>query len=133
MADIFSNLYLAVSVNYYHDKYKASPILTNHIIDNLINENQQKINNIINNMSYDKYLVSHLKKKIKPRNYNNELNIFNEIMNNENIMNEIKKNIFYENTIIHDMENINNIEDNNNVIVDNLKQEIINVEEYKNI
>jgi len=43
MADIFSNLYLALSVQYYHNNYKASIKLTDYIINKLLNENQNKI------------------------------------------------------------------------------------------
>ena len=38
MADIFSNLYLACSVQYYENNYKASRLLTNYIIEKLINQ-----------------------------------------------------------------------------------------------
>ena len=44
MADIFSNLYLALSVRYYHMNNNASDLLTNYVVKRLINENQLKIN-----------------------------------------------------------------------------------------
>ena len=62
MADIFSNLYLACSVKYYHDKYQASDKLTNYIINRLLDENQIKINTVINNLGAMKYLLCHMKK-----------------------------------------------------------------------
>ena len=129
MADVFSNLYLALSVQYYHKKYDVSSLLTEYIINQIINENQVKINNVIDNLP-NYMLLSHMKKKPISRDYDNENKIFNEIMNNTNIIDEIKKNIYYDNTIIKDMEDINMIEDKNNVIYDKMKNNIINVDEY---
>ena len=56
MADIFSNLYLAISVQYYHNKYKSSSIFTEYIIDKLVNDNQVKINRVIDNLGKELYL-----------------------------------------------------------------------------
>ena len=42
MADIFGNLYLVFSVNYYQKHYESSETLTNYIIKRLMNENQEK-------------------------------------------------------------------------------------------
>ena len=47
MADIFSNLYLALSVQYYHNHYNASLKLTDYIINKLVNENKKLINCVI--------------------------------------------------------------------------------------
>ena len=49
MADIFSNLYLGICVNYYQSKYKTNEKLTKYIMQNITNENQIKINKIIDN------------------------------------------------------------------------------------
>ena len=54
-------------------------------------ENQEKINKIIDNLGYERYLLSHLKKNYKAITYDNEREIFDEIMENENIINEIQK------------------------------------------
>ena len=50
MADMFSNLYLALSVEYYHKNNKASKLLTDHILYKLIDENQEKINKVVDNL-----------------------------------------------------------------------------------
>ena len=47
MADIFSNLYLAIGVQYYHHHYQASYKLTHYVTQRLLYENQCKINYII--------------------------------------------------------------------------------------
>ena len=104
MADIYSNLYMAISVEYYHKHNKASSILTEYIIEKLINENQLKINSVIDNLGPERFLLQHLKKQIKSDNIENERLIFNEIINNPNIINEIKKNIHVEDNILYDLE-----------------------------
>ena len=91
MADIFSNLYLSLSVYNYHLNYNSSKILTDYIISKLINENQIKINRIIDNLGPERFLLQHMKKNPKNISYDEERKVFNEIMNNKNIINEILK------------------------------------------
>tara|TARA_B100000925_G_scaffold255604_1_gene209061 strand:- start:2294 stop:4222 length:1929 start_codon:yes stop_codon:yes gene_type:complete len=130
MADIFSNLYLALSVKYYHENNNASSKLTNYIIEKLINENQQKINTVVENLGPEKYLLMHLKGKVRNRNYKEERALFNEIMNNENIMKEIKKNIYIpDNSILNDFSKLKEYKDNQEEL-EKIKSRIINVGEY---
>ena len=110
MADIFSNLYLAIGVQYYHHHYQASYKLTHYVTQRLLYENQCKINYIIDNLGPEKYLLYHLKKTPMAPSYQDQRDTFDEIMNNENIMTEIKKNIVIRNNILEDMELINNID-----------------------
>ncbi len=131
MADIFSNIYLALSVQYYHNLNNSSAILTEYIINRLMNENQLKINKVIDNLGGERYLLQHLKRKVEYGSYNSERVVFNEIMNNKNIINEIKKNIHVENNILADLETINN-KNISDLEHDNLKHKIINVGEYSN-
>ncbi len=131
MADIFSNLYLAISVNYYEKNYNVSKVLTNYIIKRLLNENQIKINKVIDNLSYEKYFLLHMKKTVKEISYKEEREFFNEIMNNKNIINEIRKNVYTGNNIIGDLEKINTL-DKNSEEFKILKDKIINVGEYPN-
>ena len=130
MADIFGNLYLALSVNYYQKHYESSETLTNYIIKRLMNENQEKINKVIDNLNVDKYLLMHLKKYNKPITYEEEREIFKEITNNPKIMDEIKKNIYIKD-ILKDFEKINDHE-KNSIKYNLIKNRIINVSEYVN-
>ena len=92
MADIFSNLYLAISVKYYHIHNNASEKLTNYIVDTLIKQNQEKINKVIDNLSFlERCILIHLKKSTKTILYSREKDIFKEIMTNPHIINNIKK------------------------------------------
>ena len=134
MADIFSNLYLALSVQYYHNKYKASIKLTDYIINKLLNENQNKINEVINNLGSERILLKHLINPVYNISYEEENKIFEEIMNNPNIINEIKKNIYVENNILADLERAGSGElDLNSEEYKSLKNRIINVDEFNNI
>lgn len=127
MADIFSNLYLALSVKYYSNNRVTSNKLTEYIIERLLNENQSKINNVIDNLGIEKYILLHLKGKVKSRNYKQEKEIFNEIMNDPKIMKEIKKHIYIQpGSILDDFKEF----ENNESINDELKNKIINVGEY---
>lgn len=130
MADVFSNLYLAISVRYYQEHYKASEELTNYIIDNLVNENNIKINEIINNLGPERFLLQQLKKKPIYKNYNNEKKIFNHILKNKKIIEEIEKNIHISG-VIKDMKEIE-LYNYDTQEYDMLKNKIINVDEYKN-
>ena len=130
MADIFSNLYLAISVRYYHNQFKASSKLTNYIIDNLLKENQQKINNIISNLGIERFALLHLNKNINKANFEGERLIFKEITENKNIIKEIKKNIFLKG-ILSDFEEISKLKENTEEY-NRLKEKIINVGEFRN-
>ena len=134
MADIFSNLYLASSVQYYHNNYNSSLKLTNYIINKLINENQNKINEVINNLGAERFLLKHLINPVYNISYKEENEIFNEIMNNSNIMKEFKKNIFVKDNILSDLELAGS--DKLDITSDeykSLKNKIINVGEFENI
>ena len=113
MADIFSNLYLALSVEFYHKNYNSSIILTDYIVDKLINENIVLINTVIDNLGPEKYLIKHLKNIPANNNFNTEKILFNEILNNNNIIEEIEKNIYLKNNILEDMKKANEIKDKN--------------------
>ena len=133
MADIFSNLYLAISVNYYENNYNVSKKLTNYIIDQLLNENQSKINEVINNLGYERYLLKHLINPVVLKNYENERIIFNEIIENPKILQELKKNIYVKDNILSDLEEINSLSDKNSNKYKLLYNKIINVDEFNNL
>lgn len=134
MADIFSNLYLALSVNYYHHNNNASKLLTDYIIDKLVIENQKIINKVVDNLGFERYLLQHLKNSVNLLSYNREREIFKEIMENGNILDEIEKNIHINNNILHDlkMAGEKNIDKKSEFYL-SLQEKIINVDEYQNI
>lgn len=130
MADIFSNLYLAQSAFYYHKHYEASEKLTMYVTKRLINENQAKINKVIDNLGPERFLLQHMKRAYVPISYQEEREMFREIMENPNIVNEIKKNVYLKG-IMKDFEEIETL-DKNTAKYSILKNRIINVDEYEN-
>ena len=129
MADIFGNLYMAIAVSRYEP---CSNMLKNYIIDRLVNENQLKINKIIRNLGWERFLLGHLVKTIISKTYNDERSIFNEIINNPIILQEIRKNIITDGTILETMDNIHNCQEGTSEYNKQLNK-IINVDEYENI
>ena len=132
MADIFSNLYLAISVKHYHTQYNASKLLTDYIIDKLLNENQLLINKVIDNLGYERYLLLHMKKNVVSDIFNEEKMIFNEIVSNPYITNEIKKNIYIKpNSILNDLQEHTLLNEGGiKLFNDDLYNRIINVGEF---
>ena len=132
MADIFSNLYMGISVLYYDKHTQTSPELTYYILDNIVRENQTIINRVISNMGYEKYLLYPLNRTVKDIDYNREREIFKEIIENPAIIKEIKKNIWIKNTVLEDLESAGRRDiDKNSEKYRELKDRIINVGEYK--
>ena len=132
MADMFSNLYLAISVQYYHDNYNSSKLLTEYVIERLLVENRIIMERVINNLGFfEKLFLSHLIIIPEPINYENERIIFKEIMENPQIIKEIKKNIHIDNTILEDLENFTKLQDDG-IYDEILYNKIIQVGEFHN-
>jgi len=131
MADIFSNLYLAYSVKWYHQHFGISEKLTDYCINRLLDENSIKFNRVINDSPF-KLLLLHLKKKPNLESYNDKHLILNEINNNTNIINTIKQDVYTKNTILEDLETLNTL-DKNSHEYKSLYQKVINVTEYLNL
>ena len=66
MADIFSNLYLAHSVRWYHKQHNVSDILTEYCINRLLDENNERFNRVVNSLKH-KPILLHLSKKHQTR------------------------------------------------------------------
>jgi acyl-CoA dehydrogenase len=110
MADILSNIYLAQSLIWYHNNY-ANNIPTeirDYCINKLCNEAEQKINLVINN-----YPIPSVKLLLKPTQYKviydefkNENKIYDILIRDSNLHQLLKENIFYENTVIENLEKL---------------------------
>ena len=130
MADIFSNLYLAIAVSNYGKNNNVIPLLTEYVIERLTNENRSKINEVVDNLGIEKYILYHLKSEVKSVDYNKERQVFDLILNNKSIEEEIQKNI-YLHGVLKDMKDISTIDKKNNKY-SILENKIINVGEYEN-
>ena len=131
MADIFSNIYLAHSVKWYNEQNDVSELFTNYCIERLTNENNEKINTVINNYPLFKVFLPHLKNSVKTDNYKQKRFIMEEIEKNPKIMEFVKQDIFMEGTILEDLERLN-ILDPESDEYKNLYRKVISVGEFKN-
>jgi hypothetical protein len=92
-----------------------------------------KINKIITNSPiYSKILTFQLISKQKVESYNNNTNFINEIKNNNKIMDEFKKDIYIKNTILEDLDKLNDLKSDSKEY-EKLYNKIIQVGEYKNV
>lgn len=131
MADIFSNLYLAYSVKWFEENNKISNILSEYCINKLLNENQIIFNKIIDNSPIiHKPFIYHMKGIIRYDNYKNNSTIINEIITNNKIMETFKKDIIIKDSILEELDKLNQI-DFNSIEYKELYDKVIQVGEYK--
>ena len=131
MADMFSNLYLAVSVKYYQKKHNVSQKYTNYVVKRLLKENKHIMNRVIDNLGPERYLLLHMKRTPCSNYYDNEKTMFEYIMKETKIMDEIKKNIHIKGTVLEDMESVL-IEDKKGIWNKDLANKVIQVGEFEN-
>ena len=131
MADQFGNLYMAISVKYYAQQNNIQSPWIDYVIDRLIYENRNIMNNIIDNLGAERYFIQHLKTSVPSRYYDNEQLMFNEFMYNPKIIEEVKKNIFTNDTILEKLETTTN-EINDGYWDNPLRNDVIQVGEYYN-
>lgn len=130
MADILSNLYLAHSVNWYHENNNVSKELTDYCIENLCRENQLKINRVIENMNLSG-LLFFMKKNEGSLKYNEKKKIIHELKNNKKLMNELKSDIYLENKALKKLIELDEL-DQNSEKYRTLYNNVIQVGEYNN-
>ena len=133
MAEILSNLYLAHSVKWYQKQHKVSKIFTEYVINRLLNENQVKINRVLDNNLYIKIPNLFLKKQVPSANYNMNRIIIKEFENNPQIVNHLLKDVYIKNNELHDLLKLDELQKNNKDEYNNLYNKIIQVGEYKNL
>ena len=130
MADIFSNLYLAHSVLWYHKQFNVSKKLTDYCVDRLCSENQIIMNRVIDNLGPMRFLLCLSKKKVTTMSYASHKEIISEMEKNNKIMDFVSKDIYIEGTILEKLSKLNTLRGKE---YDELYDEIIQVGEYKNI
>jgi acyl-CoA dehydrogenase len=131
MADILSNIYLAESVIWYHNNNTSIPVeIRDYCIDKLCSEAEMKLNLVINNHPNKiiRLLLKPTQCKIKYDKFRDENKIYH-LINNENVLNLLKENIFYENNVIEDLETLSKL-NKNTELYKKLYNTVINVGEY---
>ena len=131
MADIMSNLYLGYAVMWYQENHKVSKKLTNYCLERLVVENQNLINRVVDNSGMYKPLLWHMKRKVKSTKYDNNRDIMKEFINNKNIINEIKKDLYLKDTVLEKLENLSYM-DKKTDHYNKLYNDVIQVGEFNN-
>ena len=131
MADLFGNLYMAIAVKYYAEKHNIQSKWTDYVIERLVYENQFIMNEVIDNLDYQKYLLKHLKKTPPSIDYSESCTMFNEIIENKELIEEVKKNIHIEGTILEDLSKAGDLMDENH-FQEPIIRKVIQVGEYDN-
>jgi len=136
MSDILSNLYLSYSILWYHKHYLSSNDVTYNLLRNeclkyLLNEIDYKINLIISN-----YEISSLKPFLYPikntiiyPKLENKNILYKLIINNKELHNIFKNDIYYKDTVLEKMEILLSMNPKTKEYKE-LYQDIISVGEY---
>jgi acyl-CoA dehydrogenase len=135
MSDILSNLYLAYSVLWYYKHYQvaneANSFLRDECIHYLLNELDYKMNVIIANYPFPiiRPLLYPITNKITYEHLENKNKLYKLILENKDLHNIFKNDIYYKGTVLEKMENLLNMKANTDEY-NKLYQDIISVDEY---
>ena len=133
MADILSNLYLSYSLIWYHHHYEDKSVLflRDECINYLMNELEYKMNLVIEN--YPIKIISPflypLKNRITYHVLENKNKLYSLILDNKELHEIFKNDIYYKDTVLEKMEKLRNI-DKSSTDYEKLYQDIIKVGEY---
>jgi acyl-CoA dehydrogenase len=138
MADILSNIFLSYAVIWYfhhhYDRQENARIMMNFLVDNLCQEAEIKLNTLIKN--YPNKLLSTVliptRTKLKETDFRKMKEVFEIIQNDPQFIHDIKKDLFYEDTVIERLEKLSMINKKQNPKDYNeLYQKIIQVGEFE--
>jgi acyl-CoA dehydrogenase len=135
MSDILSNLYLSYSVLWYYKHYQlmndTNTLLRDECIHYLMNELDYKMNLVIANYPIPilKPFLYPLTNKIKYTDLENKNKLYKFIIENENLHNIFKNDIYYQGTVLEKMEKLRKMNPNTEEY-NQLYQDIIKVGEY---
>lgn len=93
MADFFSNLYLAYSVEWYQNSNNVSETLTKYCINRLLDENVVIINRVISNNTLYRYALWHLKTPPRNTSYMDKREVSRVLKDNNKIWEALKKDL----------------------------------------
>jgi acyl-CoA dehydrogenase len=110
MSDILSNIYLSYSILWYHHHFLKNnhELLKTQCIDNLLNEIDYKLNLIIDNYPIKtiQSLLYPLRNKINYTNLEKKNELYKYVLNNKELNDILKDDIYYKNTVLEKMESI---------------------------
>lgn len=137
MADILSNLYLCYSLIWYHyhnhdnNKNNNNLLLRNECIDYLLNELEYKMNLVVDNypISVLRPFLFPIKNTITMPILENKNKLYKFILENHELHDLFKNDIYYKGTVLEKMENLRKLKPNSPEY-QQLYQNIIRVGEY---
>uniref|UniRef100_A0A6C0E4T0 Acyl-coenzyme A dehydrogenase n=1 Tax=viral metagenome TaxID=1070528 RepID=A0A6C0E4T0_9ZZZZ len=138
MADILSNLYLSYGLLWYHchhphdnNKNNVNLLLRNECMDYLLNELEYKMNLVVDNypISVLRPFLLPVKNTIRMPILENKNKLYKFILENHELHDLFKKDIYYKGTVLEKMENLRNLTPNTPEY-QQLYQNIICVGEY---
>lgn len=134
MADILSNLYISHGLMWYHIHHYQSPyILREKCLEYLLNDAEHKMNLVIANYPVRaiKFLLRPLVSSTSYPMFEKNNDLYKMILDNDELHETFKNDIYYKGTVIEKMENLQKME-RNSVEYEKLYQDIISVGEFKN-
>lgn len=131
MADIFSNLYLAHSVQWHQNEYRLSSKLSHYCIERTLNENKKLFNEVIDNLGYVGYLLYFTKHKIPTQRITDNKEILDEVLHNPKIMNYLKQDIDLKHNALKDLLELSELDEKSEEY-EKLYQKVIQVGEFDN-
>lgn len=136
MADILSNIYLAESILWYHNNHGVSvpEVVRDYCVKRLCREAEANVRLVIEN-----YPNPLLRALLKPtgftyfadtRCFKEDNSVFKVLLEDEHVDNLLKEHVFYENTVLEDLETLTQLKKAKNTeAYQKLYQEIIQVGE----
>ena len=132
VADYFSNIYLAYSVQWYQEQFQVSDVLSQYCIDRLMSENRMTLQNILSNEPKLATLFWHLPKQTNNISFEKRRKVLQEVSENSKIMEHLKQDLYLQNNILEDLDKLESYPEES-LEYDKIYQRVINVGEYKNI
>jgi acyl-CoA dehydrogenase len=135
MSDILSNLYLSYSLLWYYKHYSSvnqtNIFLRDECIHYLLNELDYKMNLVISNYPFPiiRPLLYPLTNRITYHNLENKNKLYKLIVENQELHNLFKNDIYYQGTVLEKMEKLRKMKSDTQEYND-LYQDIIKVGEY---
>ncbi len=132
VADYFSNIYLAYSVQWYQEQFQVSDVLSQYCIDRLMSENRMTLQNILSNEPKLATLFWHLPKRTNNISFEKQRKVLQEVSENSKIMEHLKQDLYLQNNILEDLDKLESYPEES-LEYDKIYQRVINVGEYQNI
>lgn len=134
MSDIVSNLYLSSSLLWYHHHYLNNNhvLLRDQSMEYLLNEVDSKINLVIDNYPIQslRWILYPLRCKTKSYDLESKNLLYKYVINNEDLNNILKEDIYFRGTVLEKMELIKKHHPKSKEYKD-MYEDIISVGEYK--